>query len=143
MFHCRPSNPGDDFILTSPASPEDLVAYNAHGGKVNWYSCRKCAARVFAIGGSWVEEELDAEKWTAGEGENGKSQKVWRTKLQEDVKGFDGNPLHYTSVNAVTLDDADLVEWHKKGWICYYENRERKGVEPLQERYEPFPGGCF
>jgi hypothetical protein len=142
MFHCRPADPYEDFILTSPANPEELGGYNAFGGKHKWYFCKNCAVRPFAIGGNWVQEDLDVGKWAVRQGGDAKPQKVWRTTTLEDI-GFDGKPIHYTSVNAITLDDADLVEWHKKGWICYYENRARKGAEPLQERYEPFAGGCF
>ncbi|KAF2678774.1 hypothetical protein K458DRAFT_316299 [Lentithecium fluviatile CBS 122367] len=144
MFHCRPIDTYDDFILISPSDPKELGVYNAFGGKVNWYFCKKCAVRTFGIGGIWAQEDLDVEKWAGGEGGDGKPAKVWRTKALEDVKGFDGKPLHYVSVNAITLEGVDLVDWHKKGWIAYYENRERKGTEPLQVRNEePFPGGCF
>jgi len=141
MFHCRPVSPYDDFILTSPASPDELGAYNAFGGTANWYSCKRYAVRVFGVPGNWAQQELDLETWAGRDSGDGKPQKVWRVMSLEDA--LVAGPLHYLSVNAITLEGADLVDWHKRGWACYYENRERKGAEPLQERYELFPGGCF
>lgn len=110
MFHCRLISVYDDCILTSPAKPEELGIYNAFSGKVNCCFSKKCAVRTFGIGGNWAQEELDVEKWTGREGGDGKPQKMWRSKALEDVKGPDGNPLHFASVNAITLEGLDLVD---------------------------------
>ena len=111
---------------------------------MKWYNCAKCATQTFVAGGNWEQEDLNVEAWAEREGGDGKSQKVWRVKCLEDVTGYDGKPLHYLSVNAITLDDADLPDWHRKGWVYYYENKVRKGAEPLQQRQgEAFPGGLY
>lgn len=144
MFHCRPVDVPNDFVLTSPANPDDIARYNSFGGDVNWYFCKKCGVRMFGGCGRWVQEELDVKKWAGEDGGGNILSQVWKLQAVDGKKLFDGGPFVYVTVNAITLDDLDLVELHKKGWICYYENRVRKGSEPLQSRYsEPFPGGCF
>ncbi|KAF1954384.1 hypothetical protein CC80DRAFT_493865 [Byssothecium circinans] len=144
MFHTRPAEPENDFIVTSPSTIEELGIYNAFGGKNNWYFCKNCGVQCFGIGAEWVQEELDVNKWAGKEGGAEKFQKVWKTKAL-DILGPDGNPVHYVSANAVTIEGVDLIEWHDKKWVYYVNNRHgEKGSSRESARYgEPHAGGCY
>lgn len=141
MFHCRPINSYRHFILTSPATIDELGDYRAFSGKIGWYFCKKCGCRTFGMGGVWVQEEVDVDKWAGREGE-GNVQKVWRSKPHESASSITGKPLHYVSVNAVTLEGVDLKEWYDKKWIFYAENRERKNGTQIRLS-DPYEGGCY
>lgn len=141
MFHCRPAEPSEDFILTSPASIEELGDYRAFSKTIGWYFCKKCGVRTFGLGGKWAQEDLNVDQWAGRQGGDGKVQKVWRTKPL-DAPGRDGTPLHYVSVNGVTLEGVDLINWHKKGWVGYVENLD-EGKRGELRFGEPFPGGCY
>lgn len=146
MFHCRPVDGYEDFVLTSPSTIEELGDYRAFSGRLGWYFCKKCGVRTFGMGGEWVQEELDVDKWAGREGTDGTPQKVWRLKQSDSVMGYGGKPLHIVTVNAVTLEGVDLIEWKKKNWIFYCENVKRTEDTPPGEglRFgEPFPGGYY
>ncbi|KAH7128566.1 hypothetical protein B0J11DRAFT_525274 [Dendryphion nanum] len=149
FFHCRPINPGEDFILTAP-SPSELGEYRCFDKRIGWYFCKNCGVRTFAMGGNWEEAELDVEKW-AGKDSKAETMKVWKATAGESFKRVvDGKeiikPLHYLSVNAVTLNGGeggvDLREWHDKKWVFYVENLERKNGT-LMRIDEPYPGGLY
>lgn len=141
MFHARPGDPANDFILTSPSTIEEIGKYNAFGGGTNWYFCKNCGTRVFGIGAKWVEDELDVEKWAGNEGGDGTTQKVWRTVLGDNV--IAGHPVHYVSVNAVTVEGVDLIDWHDKGYIFYINNRDSANPIASMRFGKPHPGGCY
>ncbi|ORY18934.1 hypothetical protein BCR34DRAFT_472711 [Clohesyomyces aquaticus] len=149
-FHLRPISIPDDFILTSPSTIEELGEYRCREKKVGWYFCKNCGVRTFALGGEWEQVELDVQKW-AGKQESGaaKLEKVWRsTKGIEITQEVDGKrvskPVHYLSVNAVTLESgqegAELKEWHEKGWVFYVDSKNRKEVMRFGEPHE---GGMY
>jgi hypothetical protein len=144
MFHTRPAEPENDFIVTSPAKIEDLGKYNAFGGPHNWYFCKNCGAQCFGVGANWVQEELNVGEWAGGEPE-GSSQKVSRTTALTDRLNSRGHPVHYVSANAVTIEGVDLIEWHEKKWIFYVENRvAEKGKANSSMRFgKPHPRGCY
>jgi hypothetical protein len=149
LFHCRPTDPGNNFILTSPSTIEQLGDYRTGPGRNGWYFCKKCGVRVFGLGGQWEPVELDVDKWVGKDGGDGKSRKVWVTRPKDITTVVDGKevtkPFHYLSVNAVTLDvgegGVDLKEWHEKGWIFYVENY-KSGVG-LRQPDRPFPCGMY
>ncbi|KAF2127751.1 hypothetical protein P153DRAFT_294862, partial [Dothidotthia symphoricarpi CBS 119687] len=151
FFHCRPISPADDFILTSPATIEELGDYRANVGKAGWYFCKSCGVRVFGVGAAWEQVELNVEEWASEqhEGKETKLQKVWRTKGTTFATEEDGKEVrklvHYVSVNAVTLEpseDIDLRKWHDNGWIGYVENRSRDEVE-RNRMGKPYSGGMY
>lgn len=129
-FHCRPINPTEDYILTSPTNIEELGEYRCNKKKHAWYFCKKCGVRVLGVNATWEQIDLDVENWagTKGEGEPEKLQKVWKTKGESRTFTLGGKTLtgpYYLSVNAVTLEpseDIDLVKWHDNGWLFYVEN---------------------
>lgn len=142
FFHCRPIAPCDDFIVTSPATIEEMGDYRVYTKKHGWYFCKDCGVRVFGASGAWEQIELDVEKWAGtGTGE-GKLQKVWKKSAQktvdEDGKEVNAPPL-YLSINAVTLEpggDIDLKMWHEKGWIFYVDSRFRKSERRVGDPHE-------
>jgi len=148
MFHCRPINPTEDYILTSPASIEELGDYRCYEKKHGWYFCKSCGVRILGLGGSWEQVEIDVEKWagTKVEGEEEKPQKVWKTKGDPITVEVDGKKFtrpYYLSINAVTLEpseDIDLRKWHDNRWLFYVENLKKDGTplrvgEPVRELY--------
>lgn len=155
MFHCRPINITDDFIMTSPSTIEELGDYRCFSKKIGWYFCKNCGVRVFGMGGEWEQVELDVEKW-AGKESDGKLQKAWRSNPYPMEKytatGLDGKttrPLHYLSVNAVTLEGGeggvDLKEWHENGWVFYVNSRDREKT-PMKSKMrfgEPHDMGMY
>ena len=146
MFHCRPNDLANDFIVTSPANIEDVGQYRCNSAKIGWYFCKRCGVRTFGMGGEWVPEEINVAEWAGNEGGRGTTQKVFKTVPSTGgFKGFDGKQLHYVSVNGVTLDDEiDLIDVHDKGWIYYIENKYKKDGEFPQMRFkEPYKGGCY
>lgn len=145
MFHCRPNDLENDFILTSPAKIEDVGEYRCFSEKIGWYFCKRCGVRTFGMGGEWVPAEMDVAKWLGDGAGEGASQKVLKTiPLSNGPKGYDGKPLHYVSVNGTTLDGIDLIDVHDKGWVYYIENKYKKDGEYPQMRFkEPFKGGCY
>ncbi|PVI01156.1 hypothetical protein DM02DRAFT_561966 [Periconia macrospinosa] len=145
MFHTRPKDPANDFILTSPSTIEELGIYNAFGGKNQWYFCKKCGVHAFGVGAEWISTELDVEKWAAGEEGGNNTQKVWKTAELDYVNPkYPGKKAHYVSANAITLEEVDLIEWHDKGWIMYIDNRNPTTNSFQSTRYgKPYPGGCY
>ncbi|KAF1850554.1 uncharacterized protein K460DRAFT_412243 [Cucurbitaria berberidis CBS 394.84] len=150
-FHCRPINPAEDFILTSPATIEELGDYRTFSKKQGWYFCKKCGVRIVGLGGDWERAELDVEHWAGAkeEADPGKLQQVWKTKATTITTKENGKdetkPFHYLSVNAVTLEpgeDIDLKKWHENGWIFYVENLDKKNGTQLRVS-EPFKGGMY
>ncbi|KAH7371163.1 hypothetical protein BKA66DRAFT_470313 [Pyrenochaeta sp. MPI-SDFR-AT-0127] len=150
-FHCRPINPSDDFILTSPASIDELGEYRAFTKKQGWYFCKNCGVRIVGLAGEWQQVDLDVEHWagTKEVEDKTKFQKVWKTvgttrTIEKDGKE-ETEPYHYLSVNAVTLEpggEIDLRKWHENGWIAYVENRVE--MEGSNVRLgEPFEGGMY
>jgi hypothetical protein len=143
-FHCRPIAPADDFILTSPATIEELGEYRAVTMRTAWYFCKECGVRIVAVAGVWEQVELDVEEW-AGTKQAGERtlQKVWKSNgttwtVEKDGKEVDV-PIHYLSVNAVTLEpggEIDMKMWHEKGWIFYVDSRFRKGTMRPGEPHE-------
>jgi hypothetical protein len=148
-FHCRPTNPAENFILTSPTTIEELGEYRCNAKEAAWYFCKKCGVRVVTIRGSWEQVDLDVEKWagTKKEGEEEKLQKVWmaRGKTTEiEMQGKMVTRWFYLSVNAVTLtpsEDIDLRKWHDKGWVFYVENLKKDG-SPMRVG-DPHEGGMY
>lgn len=150
-FHCRPIDPAEDFILTSPASIDDLGEYRTFTKKIGWYFCKNCGVRVVGVAGKWEHVDLDIEHW-AGKTkveDRSKLQKVWKTQGTTRTVQVDGKeetqPYHYLSVNAVTLepgDEIDLRKWHENGWITYFGNGEQKGGSNEQTG-EPWEGGMY
>jgi len=148
-FHVRPTQPADNYILISPASPEELGDYRCNSKKQGWYFCKKCGVRVLGLGGSWEPVELDVERWAGSKKEGGeeKLQKVWKPKGEPKVVELEGEKVtlpFYLSVNAVTLEPSeniDLRKWHEKGWVCYVENLRMDG-SPTREG-EPYEGGMY
>ena len=136
LFHLRPINPAEDYILTSPANIDELGEYRCNAKKHGWYFCKTCGVRILGLGGEWEQVELDVKKWKGvkGEDEADDVQKVWRTNGEsqmEDVGGKKVAKPFYLSVNAVTLEpseDIDLRMWHEKGWIFYVECRREDGT---------------
>ncbi|KAF2258200.1 hypothetical protein CC78DRAFT_622016 [Lojkania enalia] len=127
MFHCRVANPATDFILTSPSAIEEMGEYRTAEKVIGWYFCKNCGVRVFGVGGGWVQREIDGGEWGEAADE-GVRKTVWATEEGPLIKRvFDGKeiemPLHYVSVNAVTLEGVDLREWHEKGWMFYVDRR--------------------
>jgi hypothetical protein len=144
FFHCRPIAPADDFILTSPATIEELGDYRTFTKKTGWHFCKDCGVRIVGVSGSWEQVELDIEKW-AGTKQTGEDtlQKVWKTnETTRTVKKNEKEvtvPYHYVSVNAVTLEpggDIDLKMWHEKGWVFYVDSRFRKADMRAGEPHE-------
>jgi hypothetical protein len=148
-FHCRPTNPNENYILTSPTSIEELSEYRCNEKKCGWYSCKNCGVRMLGLIGSWEQVELDVEKWagTKKEGDEEKVQKVWRTKgesTETEVQGKKITKPYYLSVNAVTLEsseDIDLRKWHDNGWVFYVESKKKNGT-PMRLG-EPHEGGMY
>lgn len=145
MFHCNPANLAEDFIVTSPAKIEDVGDYRALSKIVGWYFCKSCGVRTFGMGGEWTTKEIDVAKWAGEEGGDGKVQKVIKSVPASDGKtNWEGKPLHYISVNAMTLDGLDLIDAHNKGWVYYVNNRGKPGEVSFGMRFkEPYPGGCY
>ncbi|KAF1968146.1 hypothetical protein BU23DRAFT_558831 [Bimuria novae-zelandiae CBS 107.79] len=145
MFHCRPSDLVNDFIVTSPSDISEVGEYRCFTKKIGWYFCKRCGVRTFGVGGGWVPTEIDVAKWAGEESGEGKLQKVFMTEpLKSGHTGYDGKPLHYVSVNGLTLDGLDLIEAHDKGWVYYVENKFKKDGDYPQMRFkEPFEGGCY
>lgn len=145
MLHCRPSDLGNDFIVTSPAKIEDAGEYRCFSEKIGWYFCKRCGVRTFGMGGDWVREEIDIAKWAGREGGDGQLQEVLKTTpVTGDAKAFDGSRLHYVSVNGVTLEGIDLVEAHDQGWIYYINQKGREEGKTAEMRFkEPYKGGCY
>lgn len=149
MFHLRPINPTEDYILTSPATIEELGDYRCYAKKHGWYFCKTCGVRIVGLGGSWEQVELDVKKWagTKEEGDEEKLQKVWKTKgdsLTTEMQGKEVTRPYYLSVNAVTLEpseDIDWRKWHEKGWIFYVENLRDDGAK--WKISEPHAGGMY
>ncbi|OAL47663.1 hypothetical protein IQ07DRAFT_124566 [Pyrenochaeta sp. DS3sAY3a] len=154
FFHCRPINPAQDFILTSPATIEELGEYRAFAKKVGWYFCKHCAVRVFAMGGHWEQVDLDVDYWagTKEEEDKEKLQKVWRSNPETTTTTTttqDGKKItkqnHYLSVNAVTLEpggDVDLGKWYDNGWVFYMDSLVMKnGRDPRVGK--PHEGGMY
>jgi hypothetical protein len=148
-FHCRPTNPRDNFILTSPTNLEDLGDYRCFAKFSGWYFCKTCGVRVVAMSSAWDQVEIDVEKWagTKKEGEEEKLQKVWKPKGEPSEVEKDGKKVmkpFYLSVNAVTLElseDTDLRKWHEKGWVAYVESRRNDGTPTRLG--EPHEGGMY
>jgi hypothetical protein len=143
-FHCRPIAPADDFILTAPATIEELGEYRTGSKKTAWYFCKDCGVRVVAVAGVWEQVELDVGEWGGVEkGGEETLQKVWKSKGTTKRVVREGReeevPYHYLSVNAVTLEpggEVDLKMWHEKGWIGYVDSRFRKGGMRLGEPHD-------
>jgi hypothetical protein len=146
-FHCRPTDPVDNFILTSPTNPADFGNYQCSRKVTSWYFCKTCGVRVVAMKGTWEEIEVDVEKWagTKKEGEQDTLQKVWKPVFVPAEKQVENKMNeNYLSVNAVTLEyseDTDLVKWHEKGWVAYVESRRKDGT-PTRVG-EPHEGGMY
>jgi hypothetical protein len=148
-FHCRPTNPHENYIITSPANIEELSEYRCNKKKCGWYSCKKCGVRMLGLIGSWEQVDLDVEKWagTKKEGEEEKLQKVWRSKgesTEAEIRGKKITRPYYLSVNAVTLEsseDIDLRKWHDNGWVFYVESKKDDGT-PMRLG-EPHEGGMY
>ncbi|KAF1912734.1 hypothetical protein BDU57DRAFT_521282 [Ampelomyces quisqualis] len=148
-FHCRPTNPVENYILTSPSDPKELGDYRCYEKKHGWYFCKSCGVRVLGLGGSWEQIELDVEEWagTKKDGEEEKLQKVWKTSGEDRFVEVQGQKLtrpYYLSVNAVTLEpseDIDLIKWHEKGWVYYVENLRKDGTQLRVG--EPHEGGMY
>ena len=145
MFHCRPSDLENDFIVTSPADISEIGEYRCFTEKIGWYFCKRCGVRTFGVGGDWVVRDLDVAKWAGDEHGDGKLQKVFQTvPVSNGATGYDGKRLHYVSVQGTTLDDIDLLDVHEKGQVYYVENKYRKDGENPQMRFkEPFKGGMY
>jgi hypothetical protein len=145
MFHCRPGDSANDFIVTSPANIEDVGEYRCFSEKIGWYFCKRCGVRTFGVGGEWAPEEVDVAKWAGGEEGQGQSQKVFKTiPSSSGALGYDGKKLHYVSVNGTTLDGIDLVDVYDQGWVYYIENKhKREGENPQMRFKEPFKGGYY
>jgi hypothetical protein len=149
FFHCRPTDPAENYILTSPATIEELGDYRCYEKKHGWYFCKKCGVRVLGLGGAWEQIELDVEKWagTKKEGEPEKLQKVWKTSgkyTEIEVQGKKVTKPYYLSVNAVTLEyseEIDLIKWHEDGWLGYVQCREKDDTPPRVGK--PHKGGMY
>jgi hypothetical protein len=149
FFHCRPTDPAANYILTSPTTIEELGDYRCYEKKHGWYFCKKCGVRVLGLGGSWEQVELDVEKWagTKKEGEPEKLQKVWKTTgeyTETEVQGKKISKPYYLSVNAVTLEhseEIDLIKWHDDGWMAYVECRRNDGTPTRLGK--PHEGGMY
>jgi hypothetical protein len=144
MFHCRPIDASEDFILITP-SISDLGDYRCGSKMVGWHFCKTCGVRAFVVGGDWIEADLDVGSWSGKESTG--VQKVWKTKPGPTVSGvLDGKevtmPLHYVSVNAITLEGVDLKEWHDKGWVFYGNKRDESKGNDLRFG-EPHEGGRY
>lgn len=150
MFHCRPINPAEDYILTSPSTIEELGDYRCYEKKHGWYFCKNCGVRVLGLGGKWKQVDLDVEQWagTKAAGEADKLQKVWVAygeSVTSEIQGQKITRPFYLSVNAVTLEpseDIDLIKWHDDGYLYYVENLEREKSTQLRVK-APFAGGMY
>lgn len=151
LFHCRPIDPAEDFILLSPDSIEKLGDYRTSSKKQGWYFCKLCGVRIVGLGGDWEQVSLDVEHWAGvkPEPDEEKIQRVWKTKGKTITTKIDDKdvtkPFHYLSVNAVTLEpseDIDLKRWHDERWIFYVENLVHENGTKLRVS-EPFPGGMY
>ncbi|KAF2108852.1 hypothetical protein BDV96DRAFT_254608 [Lophiotrema nucula] len=144
FFHCRPINPEDDFILTSP-DPSELGDYRVYDKKHGWYFCKNCGVRTFGLGGAWEETELDVDEWAGREKSKDGTEKVWKTKSADCMVTVDGKQttrnLHYLSVNAVTLENVDLREWHEKEWMFYVDCLRTPEQGPRFGK--PYAGGMY
>jgi hypothetical protein len=145
-FHCRPTKPGENYILLSPSDPSELFEYRCNAKHCGWYSCKTCGVRVLGLIGEWEQIELDVEKWAGRESE-GKTRKVWKTNGEEKTMEVGGKTItkpFYLSVNAVTLEpgeEIDLRKWHENGWVFYVESRRKDGT-PMRMG-EPHEGGMY
>lgn len=149
FFHCRPIDPSEDFILTSPTNPDKLGDYRAFSKTQGWYYCKSCGVRVFGIAAKWEQADVGVGKWAGSKaaGDDDTLQSVLRTKATTRTRVVDGKEVtqddHYLSVNAVTLessDEIDLRMWHEKGWVMYVDCRNRTGPPRLEKPYE---GGMY
>ncbi|KAF2651207.1 hypothetical protein K491DRAFT_696674 [Lophiostoma macrostomum CBS 122681] len=144
MFHCRPIDATEDFILITP-SVSNLGDYRCFSKMVGWHFCKTCGVRTFIVGGEWVEVDLDVGLWSGKESTG--VQKVWRAKPGAPFTGIvDGKeltvPMLFVSVNAVTLEGVDLKEWYDNGWV-FYANRQDEG-KGIEARFrEPYAGGRY
>jgi hypothetical protein len=139
MFHCRPDDSANDFIVTSPANIEDVGEYRCFSEKIGWYFCKRCGVRTFGMGGEWAPDELDVAAWASGEEGHGTLQKVFKT-----IPSSGGQQVHYVSVNGTTLDDIDLVDVYDQGWVYYIGLKDKKkGEHPPMRFKKPFEGGCY
>lgn len=151
FFHCRPINPSQDFILTSPAAISELGEYRVYSKKHGWYFCKECGVRVVGTGGVWEQANIDVDKWAGVEkkSEHEKLQRVWKTKgndVTAIVDGVEASKPYYLSINATTLDqgdEVDLAKWHEQGWIYYVENlrQDKKGLQ--MQLGKPYEGGMY
>ena len=91
-FHCRPVDPGRDFVLLKPLigfessagmggekadkegegndeKEEGLANYQCFSKQISWYFCKTCGVRCFAYGGpdDGVVQDLDLETWSLQE----------------------------------------------------------------------------
>ena len=151
LFHCRPITPSEDFILTSPATIEELGDYRTNSKKHSWYFCKQCGVRFVALGGEWEQVDMDVEQWACTKSSSDKEdlRKVWKTKGITSTTEEDGKtvtkPLHYLSVNAVTLEpseDIDLRKWHENGWVFYVQSLKKETGSRLRLN-EPYWGGMY
>ncbi|KAF2666363.1 hypothetical protein BT63DRAFT_57059 [Microthyrium microscopicum] len=158
IFHARPSNSPDDFVVLSPltndgAQLSDGVSKYLCGGRRNtWYFCAKCGVRCFSGRGEWEVADVELEKSLLSERmreeaivvkEEGEKIVVrgWRPKKDTWEERM-GGPS-YLSVNATTIDAGqeglDWRKWHENGWIGYVENL--KGTRQMGSG--PFDGGIY
>lgn len=154
ILHLRPINPASDFVLLSPTDPvTELGDYRCFAKKTDWYFCKNCGVRCFALGGSGETVEIDLDKWLQRvemdtQGQENKT-KVFKPKAGEwkiisEAGKEEVRPSVYLSINAVTLEPdqegLSLKEWTEKGWIAYVDARNRTGQPRLGEPHE---GGVY
>ena len=152
LFHVRPVNPGDQFLLLSP-DPSELGEYRCFSKNHAWHFCKTCGVRTFALGGHWVETEVDVGEWEGKASGDGTKRKVWKTKGKKTTVIEDGKEVEnigfYLSINAVTLEpgeDVDLPKWKDNGWVYYIDLLSMDAGHPgePEARYdEPYFGGMY
>lgn len=149
FFHCRPIDPEEDFILTSPTNLDELGDYRTFSKTQGWYFCKKCGVRVFGVIANWEQANIDVEKWAGSKPteEEDELQPVLKTRITTRARTVNGKEVkedyHYLSVNAVTLepsDEIDLRMWHEKGYVIYMDCRNRSGPPRLEK---PYKGGMY
>ena len=140
IFHVRPANPRDDFMLLSPLDPDnELSIYQCYDKKNKYYFCPKCGVRCFTIGREGEVVVVDLTE--LDENKEGKRE-VWRVKWDGN---YDTEP--YASINGTTIDwreDFELRVLTEEKRVQYLDDRSEPEEKKKEGRWDrPHYGGCY
>ena len=144
IFHTRPADPSNDFLLLSPLDPlNELGDYRAFEKQISFFFCKTCGGRCFSLGGTGEVVEVDLGE-VLGEGSRGEKTKVWKVRREGPAIRGDKGP--YLSVNAHSIEvdqGLDMRELTGKKLVEYMDCRSPwDSTEPVRYDY-PYAGGSF